>query len=140
MSAQGVKPSAQQTSEAREQAPVRAPSGSDAALIDHRLAHIDIEGLQAAGIPTPMGGRDRTVDEYRLIKRAILQNAAADLGESRRNLVMVTSTQPDEGKTFTSISLAMSVVAEAETEVLLVDLDIAKQDVCRRLGIERDIG
>ena len=87
-----------------------------------------------------MGGRDRTIDEYRLIKRAILQLATSDLENSRRNLVMVTSTQPGEGKTFTAISLAMSIVAEADTDVLLVDLDIAKQDVCRRLGIQSDIG
>jgi len=104
------------------------------------IAHIDIAALQAAGIPTPMGGRDRTIDEYRLIKRAILQNAATESEKRHRNLVMVTSTQPGEGKTFTAISLAMSVVAEAGKDVLLVDLDIGKQDVCRRLGIQTDTG
>ena len=105
-----------------------------------KLAHIDIAGLQALGIPTPMGGRDRIIDEYRLIKRAILQNAATELEKSHRNLVMVTSTQPGEGKTFTAISLAMSVVSEAGKDVLLVDLDVGKQDLCQKLGIQRNTG
>src|SRR6478672_7995937 len=104
------------------------------------IAHIDIAALQAAGIPTPMGGRDRTIDEYRLIKRAILQNAATELEKRHRNLIMVTSTQPGEGKTFTAISLAMSVVAEAGKDVLLVDLDVGKQDLCQKLGIQRSTG
>src|SRR5262249_28266992 len=56
------------------------------------------------------------------------------------NLVMVTSAQPGEGKTFTAISLAMSVLAEAGTDVLLVDLDVSRQEVCRRLGIQREPG
>jgi protein-tyrosine kinase len=104
------------------------------------FAHIDIARLQEAGIPTPMGGRGRTLDEYRLIKRAILEMAASELKDKRRNLVMVTSALPGEGKTFTSISLAMSLAAETNLHVLLVDLDIAKQDVCRRLGIKADLG
>jgi protein-tyrosine kinase len=103
------------------------------------FAHIDLAGLQEAGIPTHMGGRSRTLDEYRLIKRAILQNAAS-VHDKRRNLVMVTSALPGEGKTFTSISLAMSVAAETNIHVLLVDLDIAKRDVCRKLGIQSETG
>lgn len=106
----------------------------------HCVAHIDIAGLEEAGIPAPMGGRTRIIDEYRLIKRGILQNAASETAEQRSNLVMVTSAQPGEGKTFTSISLAMSVVAETDAQVLLVDLDITKQDVCRKLGIKSDKG
>jgi protein-tyrosine kinase len=100
--------------------------------------HIDLARLQQAGMFTPAGGRHRVIDEYRLIKRPILHNAVS--GEKHCNLVMVTSAQPGEGKTFTAISLAMSVVAEESTQVLLVDLDIARQDVCRTLGIRSEVG
>jgi receptor protein-tyrosine kinase len=103
----------------------------------HQTAHIDLSQLQESGIPTPQGGRARVVDEYRIIKRTILSNAAPG---TRRNVVMVTSAQPGEGKTFTALSLAMSVVAEENVHVLLVDLDVVKQDVCRRLSIEAEIG
>jgi protein-tyrosine kinase len=106
------------------------------------VAHIDIARLQQSGMVTPAGGRDRVHDEYRLIKRPILHNALSEpeSREKRRNLVMVTSAQPGEGKTFTAISLAMSVVAEENTRVLLVDLDIARQNLCRTLGIRSEVG
>ena len=77
------------------------------------------------------------IDEYRLIKRAVMRNAAAG---SNLNLVLVTSAQPGEGKTFTALSLAMSAVADEGVPVLLVDVDVFKQDSCRRLGIRSEIG
>jgi protein-tyrosine kinase len=103
-----------------------------------KVAHIDLAQLQEAGIPTPHGGRTRVLDEYRLIKRAVLNNAAAASQEKHFNLVMVTSAQPGEGKTFTALSLAMSVVADVP--VLLVDLDVVKQESFRRLGIRSEFG
>ena len=106
----------------------------------HGIAHIDLAQLQEAGIPTPNGGRTRVLDEYRLIKRAVLRVAAGGSPEEHLNLVMVTSAQPGEGKTFTALSLAMSVVADEGIQVLLVDLDVVKQESCRRLGIRSEPG
>jgi protein-tyrosine kinase len=106
------------------------------------FAHIDLARLQEAGMVTPVGGRGRVLDEYRLIKRPIIRYAVSgtDSHDKRRNLVMVTSAQPDEGKTFTAICLAMSVVAEENVQVLLVDLDIHSQQLCRTLGIRDEMG
>ena len=106
----------------------------------NNVVHIDFAQLQEAGIPTPLGGRTRVIDEYRLIKRTVLRNAVAGSPGEHLNLVMVTSAQPGEGKTFTALSLAMSVVADEDVPVLLVDLDIVKQDSSRRLGIRNDLG
>ena len=103
-----------------------------------KQVHIDLDHLQRAGLATPGGGRDRINEEYRLIKRPIL--ALAGTASRNSNLVMVTSAGPGEGKTFTAISLAMSVVAEGNIPVLLVDLDLGRQDMCRTLGIARDVG
>lgn len=114
-----------------------APQGPAPA---HKVAHIDLGQLQEVGIPTPTGGRTRVLDEYRLIKRTVLRNVAHESHEKHLNLVMVTSAQPGEGKTFTALSLAMSVVADEGVPVLLVDLDVVKQDACRRLGIPHEIG
>jgi protein-tyrosine kinase len=107
-----------------------------------KVAHIDLVRLQEAGMVTPIGGRGRVLDEYRLIKRPIMRNAVSgtEPHDKRRNLVMVTSAKPGEGKTFTAICLAMSVVAEENTQVLLVDLDIANQQLCRTLGIRSEVG
>ena len=104
------------------------------------VAHIDLARLQEIGMVTPLGGRTRIVDEYRLIKRPVLYNAVKSSSQKRGNLVMVTSAQPGEGKTFTAISLAMSVLAEKNIQVLLVDLDTARQNLCRTLGISSEKG
>ena len=104
------------------------------------VAHIDLARLQKVGMVTPTGGRTRVVDEYRLIKRPILYNAVQLSQEKRGNLVMVTSAQPGEGKTFTAISLAMSILAEKNIHVLLVDLDVARQNLCRTLGMSSEKG
>ena len=55
----------------------------------NNLVHIDFAQLQEAGIPTPLGGRTRVIDEYRLIKRTVLRNAAC--GVPRR------TSQPRDG-------------------------------------------
>jgi receptor protein-tyrosine kinase len=106
----------------------------------YKIANIDLAQLQEAGIPTPNGGRTRVLDEYRLIKHAVLRIAAGGSLEEHLNVVMVTSAQPGEGKTFTALSLAMSVVADEGVQVLLVDLDVVKNECCRRLGIRSEPG
>jgi protein-tyrosine kinase len=48
---------------------------------------------------------------------------------------MVTSALPGEGKSFTSINLAMSIAAELDHTVMLVDADVARPSVLRMLGL-----
>jgi len=81
-------------------------------------------------------------DQYRRIKRPLLSNAfgkSASLVE-KGNLILVTSSVPGEGKTYTSINLALSIAQEKDNTVLLVDCDVAKQGVSRALGIEKRDG
>lgn len=83
-----------------------------------------------------------TAEEFRIVKRSLLLNAFSK-GEAairNGNIVMVTSTQPDEGKTFCAVSLAMSMAAERDLTVLLVDADVAKPDVLRTLGVKGSKG
>ncbi len=47
------------------------------------------------------------------------------------NLILVTSSVPSEGKTFTSVNLSMSIAAEIDHTVLAIDTDIAKRDLTR---------
>jgi Mrp family chromosome partitioning ATPase len=49
---------------------------------------------------------------------------------------MIGSANPGEGKTFSAVNLALSLAAEADYDVLLVDGDIAKPSVMARLGLE----
>ena len=48
---------------------------------------------------------------------------------------MVTSALPGEGKTFSAVNLAMSIAMELDHTVLLVDADVARPSIPRKLGL-----
>ena len=48
---------------------------------------------------------------------------------------MITSALSGEGKTYVSTNLALSLAAEVDREVLLIDGDIAKADTSRNLDL-----
>jgi len=52
----------------------------------------------------------------------------------------MASAIPGEGKTFTSINLALSLALEKDLEVLLVDADIPKPHISRTFGVENEPG
>lgn len=89
-------------------------------------------------VPGSSLGRD-IQDDYRRIKRPLVSNACGRNRTmvNRGNLILVTSSIPDEGKTFTSVNLALSIAQEIDNTVLLVDCDVAKQGVSRMLGLEK---
>ena len=107
-----------------------------------RFINLNLAQLRASGFVTHDATATQIVEEYRNIKRPILQNAfglnagSVDVG----NLVMVTSALPNEGKTFTSINLAMSIAREREKTVLLVDADVSKAGVSNTLQFEPGLG
>ncbi len=107
-----------------------------------RRAHIQLEALQARGYVTPAGDQERIGQEFRVIKRPLLENAfgsnAAHVRNGRR--VMITSAFPSEGKTFCAINLAMSIAAERDCQVLLIDADVAQPALLRELGVSATAG
>jgi protein-tyrosine kinase len=99
---------------------------------------LDLGRLQASGFITPALRDSKLLHEFRVIKRPLIQHA---LGRSatqalNRNLIMVTSALPSEGKSFVAINLAMSLAMEVDCRVLLVDADVLAPSVPRVLGIE----
>ena len=99
---------------------------------------IDLAGLRDAGYLTPDAPRSRLLDEFRAVKRPLLGNlrgSRAVAPAERGNLIMVTSSLPGEGKTFTSINLALSLAMELNHGVLLVDADTTRMTLTRRLGL-----
>lgn len=103
---------------------------------------LNLARLERSGFLTPETGRTQLAEEMRHIKRPLLLNAfargAAQINNG--NLIMVTSSRPGEGKSFTSLNLAMSVAKERDKTVLLVDADVAKPSMSRMLGIETGAG
>ncbi len=98
---------------------------------------IDLEALSAAGIVSPNAPRSQIADQYRVIKRPLISNAMGKGASIVRNgnLIMVTSSVPGEGKSFTAINLAISIAAELDNTVMLVDADVARPSVLRVLGL-----
>jgi protein-tyrosine kinase len=103
---------------------------------------IDLARLAAAGLVTPEAPRSQLADEFRVIKRPLLDNARGKSAApvSRANLIMVTSGLPGEGKTFTAINLAMSIAMEMDHTVLLVDADVARPALLGVLGLPPSAG
>jgi protein-tyrosine kinase len=103
---------------------------------------LDRGRLASFGIPFPSSERSRTVEEFRLVKRNLMTAwSAAAVGEQRPNrLIMVTSARPGEGKTFTSLNLALAFATERDVKALLVDVDTQHSTLGTILGVHREKG
>jgi non-specific protein-tyrosine kinase len=75
--------------------------------------------------------------EYYKVLRTSIQQRTKEKGW---NTIMITSVQPGEGKTLTSINLAVSFAKEFNQTVLLVDCDLKRQNVHRYLKFSSDRG
>ncbi|WP_296951501.1 XrtA-associated tyrosine autokinase [uncultured Massilia sp.] len=102
-----------------------------------RRVELDLARMRDLGMVTAASGRTRLLEDFRIIKRPLLQRAFAPRqpGEKPGNLIMMTSSLPGEGKTYCAINLAMSIAMELDHTVLLVDADVARPNVLRTLGL-----
>ncbi len=106
---------------------VARPSPS---LEQSREVSLDFRVLRQSGMITPDNMATPISNEFRGIKRKLLQNARnPQTREAVNNLIMVTSSLPGEGKTFTSMNLAVSLAAERGLQVLLIDADVVRPSI-----------
>ena len=105
-------------------------------------ADINLAKLHQLGMITPDQGKTLAAQEFRGIKRSLIQNAfiKGDGAIHHGNLIMLTSALPKEGKTFCAINLAMSIATEMDHTVLLVDADVARPSVLLTLGLKSAVG
>jgi protein-tyrosine kinase len=103
---------------------------------------VDRNALRAAGLMAPEHQERQLGDQYRQIKRPLLANAMGRGAKKLANgqLIMTASALPEEGKTFTSFNLALSIALEKDLTVLLVDADVSKRHISRILGLESNAG
>lgn len=103
---------------------------------------LDKESLEERGYLIDNGTRKSIKDEFRQIKRKLLNNAFGNAAKTlhHSNLIMVSSAKPNEGKTFVAINLALSIALEQDKTVLLVDADVLRPSVVRELGVEESPG
>jgi Mrp family chromosome partitioning ATPase len=129
-----------------------APPAAVAAPIAPRVAEpvaasaarpVDRNHLRRQGFIVPEGKVTGTFEEFRIVKRQLLLQAA-DLrrqggggpAAAWAQRVLICSPHPGEGKTYCAVNLALAIAAEKDSEVLLVDADFAKPSVLSALGIE----
>jgi len=107
-----------------------------------QIVTIDTESLNQRGYLINTGERKSIKDELRQIKRKLLNNAFGSNAKllNNPNLIMVSSSKPNEGKTFVSINLALSIALEQDKTVLLIDADVLRPSVNRELGIDKTEG
>jgi exopolysaccharide/PEP-CTERM locus tyrosine autokinase len=115
----------------------RRESPADGATPEQAVA-IDQNALRAAGMLPPVHQEHEIAQQYRRIKRPLINNAlgrgVAQLASG--NIIMVTSAVPGEGKTFMSLNLALSMRLEEDVTVLLVDGDVVNPRFTQILGLE----
>ncbi|MGK7869295.1 hypothetical protein [Falsiroseomonas sp. E2-1-a20] len=118
--------------------PVASPSSAPPA--------IGMDALHNAGLSFNPGAetRSRLAEELLLIQNQVLR-AIPPLETVRnsaacRQLVMVTSARPEEGKSFIGLNLACSIASSTGQAVVLVDVDGSSDALTDRLGIGGEAG
>jgi len=113
------------------------PGAKATSQASSRTITLDRNRLRAAHVIDWTGARTQLSEELRVIKRQLLRQAFPSPGAARAgaNLVMITSARPGEGKTFTSLNLALGIATEPGRHVLLVDADTSRQGVGEVIGL-----
>ncbi len=104
--------------------------------------HLDKNYLKEKGFLTNDDLSTKKAEEYRLIKRALLNNAwgKAAVNVENGNIVTVLSALPGEGKTFTAMNLAISLAMERNSTVLLIDSDVTKPSLSKLFNVRENTG
>lgn len=105
---------------------------------------LDFNKLKQLGMITPDEPNSRIALELRHIKSRLLSGSNERMNalhnDHRQNLIMITSSRTDEGKTFLSINLAINLAIEGDRRIVLVDTDVTKGTIAQVLGIEAKLG
>lgn len=112
--------------------------GDEGRSTDH--AAIDRALLAEAGMIVPGGSVSVLAEEFRLVKRQLLLTARKLKDPAKARTIAICSARPDEGKTFCALNLGISMAAERDINVLLVDGDFAKRDLLPRMGLTNGHG
>lgn len=136
---------AEATSVANDTAQPASTTQSVAEVVEaspRNFIEIDLQSLSNRNFVSIATERRLIYEEYRVIKRKLINNAFGGLSSTLKhpNLILVSSSRPGEGKTFTSVNLALSIALEQDKTVLLVDADVLRPNVSRTLEISTPLG
>jgi protein-tyrosine kinase len=77
------------------------------------------------------------LDSYRMLRTRLWHRG---VGNRRWISLGVVSAAPGEGKTLTSINLALAFARDRRTNVFLLDLDLRNPSMCKYLGVQPRYG
>jgi polysaccharide biosynthesis transport protein len=105
-------------------------------------------GAPVLGVVTLLATREKNIEEvvlkepqsafaesYRVLRTSILLSSA----DSPPKNILITSISPGEGKTVTSLNLAMTI-AQSEHSVLLIDGDLRRPRIHKIFGLDNSKG
>jgi polysaccharide biosynthesis transport protein len=103
------------------------PSATNALQLRSRTDYPEL--LLDATVQSPLA------EAYRQLRAAVLLSKVGQLPKT----LLVTSSQPGEGKTTTSVNVA-ATLAQTGARVLLIDADMRRQRLHKIFGVSNDVG
>lgn len=90
---------------------------------------------RSGGFDTLFDSRSSAAEAYRVLRTSVLLSAAG----SAPKTILITSGQPGEGKTTTTINTAISL-AQLNASVLIIDADLRRPSAHKMFGIQSNRG
>jgi Mrp family chromosome partitioning ATPase len=100
-----------------------------------KVSTIDWRMLAGAGILDPRDPAAPLAKIFREIGAPLLERAFAPEALPNNRMVLITSPGQGEGKTFTALNLALSLVQDPDRDVLLIDANSPHPGVAALLGL-----
>lgn len=79
---------------------------------------------------------DRIRSAYKMLRTRTLQR----IRQNHWHVIGVTSPTQGDGKTLTSVNLALSLAREVTLSVVLMELDLRRPSICKQFGVTPDKG
>ncbi|MEZ5935910.1 MAG: AAA family ATPase [Alphaproteobacteria bacterium] len=111
---------------------------------------LDFKSLAERGFLTPGNLSSELARDYGLVKRRLFRRLEYFAGgiksvinggmpkDKARPVILMTSSSPAEGKTFSSANLTLSLALDERLKVLLIDADLAKPSMPETFGYSED--
>jgi len=107
-----------------------APTAGYPQVLDLNPFALERERILPPGAAGPHGA------PYKMLRTQVLRR----LDKLKARSLAIVGNEPGTGKTLTAINLAIAVCADPDRRALLVDLDLHKPAIHRRLGFEPTAG
>lgn len=108
---------------------------TDTMMFRSPVLEVDNQRLEEQRIMLP-GAAGAHAGAYKMLRAQVLRR----MDQLNANSLAILSPTAGDGKTLTAINLAIAIAAESTRTVLLVDFDLRNPGICRRFGVQPEIG